>query len=244
MTTPVLFHAEDIEAAYGKLRILDGVTITVAAGESVALLGTNGAGKSTLLRSVTGVQPLAGGRVFVDGIDVTNEGPQALLRRGLVHIPGGHCTFPALTVRESLRIAMWPFRKDAARVALAHATAFDRFPILHERLDQRAGSLSGGEQQMLALARALVHQPRMLIIDELSLGLAPSVVERLIGVVSDLHASGIALLVVEQRLATAARFTDRAYFLERGKVQFEGPTSELAGRGDLVRAVFLSGAAE
>ncbi len=241
MTDAPLFHAQDIEAGYGKLRILDGVTITVAAGESVALLGTNGAGKSTLLRAVTGVQPLVGGRVLIDGVDVTTEGPQALLRRGIVHIPGGHCTFPKLTVRESLRIAMWPFRKDAARVAEAEDVVFSRFPILQERLDQQAGSLSGGQQQMLALARALVHRPRMLIIDELSLGLAPTVIERLIEVVSDLHASGIALLVVEQRLATAARFTERAYFLERGKVQFEGPTAELTGRGDLVRAVFLSG---
>ena len=241
MTAVPLFHAEDIQAAYGKLRVLDGVTVTVDAGESVALLGTNGAGKSTFLRSVTGVQRLAGGRVLIDGTDVTSEGPQALLRRGIVHIPGGHCTFPALTVGESLRIAMWPFRKDAARVAQAHAVVFETFPILRERLDQQAGLLSGGEQQMLALARALVHQPRMLIIDELSLGLAPTVIEGLIQVVSDLHASGIALLVVEQRLATAARFTDRAYFLERGKVQFEGPTSELSNRGDLVRAVFLSG---
>lgn len=241
MTGAALFHAEGIEAAYGKLRILDGVTVTVDAGESVALLGTNGAGKSTFLRAVTGVQRLAGGTVRVDGVDVTNEGPQGLLRRGIVHIPGGHCTFPTLTVGESLRIAMWPFRKDQARMTAARELVFDTFPILRERVDQPAGLLSGGEQQMLALSRALVHGPRMLIIDELSLGLAPSVIEALIGVVKGLHARGVALLVVEQRLATAARFTDRAYFLERGKVQFEGPTSELGEHSDLVRAVFLSG---
>lgn len=242
MSDTPLFHADDIHAGYGKLRILDGVSVTVHAGDAVALLGTNGAGKSTFLRAVTGVQPMTSGRVLVDGVDVTTDGPQALLKRGIVHIPGGHCTFPTLTVGESLRVAMWPFRKDARRVAAAHDVVFDRFPILKERLDQQAGSLSGGQQQMLALARALVHEPRMLIIDELSLGLAPLVIEGLIQVVSDLHASGIALLVVEQRLATAARFTQRAYFLERGKVQFEGPTSELSNRGDLVRAVFLSGA--
>lgn len=242
MTASVLFHAEDIRAGYGKLRILDGVTVTVGAGEAVALLGTNGAGKSTFLRAVTNVQPMTSGRVLVDGVDVTSDAPQSLLKRGIVHIPGGHCTFPALTVGESLRIAMWPFRKDAGRVAAALDIVFERFPILKERIHQRAGSLSGGQQQMLALARALVHEPRLLIIDELSLGLAPMVIEGLVQVVTDLHASGIALLVVEQRLATAARFTDRAYFLERGKVQFEGPTSELADRGDLVRAVFLSGA--
>ena len=242
MSAP-LFEARDIHAGYGKLRVLDGVTVSVAAGESVALLGTNGAGKSTLLRVATGVLPLTSGRVLVDGVDATSAGPQGLLGLGIVHIPGGHCTFPALTVGESLRLAMWPFRKDGPRVAEAREVVFERFPVLRTREGQRAGSLSGGEQQMLALARALVHRPRMLIIDELSLGLAPVVIENLIEVVSDLHADGVALLVVEQRLATAARFTDRAYFLERGKVQFEGPTAELADRGDLVRAVFLSGAA-
>ncbi len=242
MNTPPLFHADDVHVSYGKLRVLDGVSIDVGAGESVALLGTNGAGKSTFLRSVTGIQPLDSGRVEVDGDDVTGAGPQDLLARGIVHIPGGHCTFPQLTVDESLRIAVWPFRKDKARVDTARARVFERFPILEARRTQAAGSLSGGEQQMLALARALVHDPRMLIIDELSLGLAPAVIEGLIEVVTDLHADGIALLVVEQRLATAARFTDRAYFIERGKVQFEGPTSELNDRGDLVRAVFLSGA--
>lgn len=241
MTAP-LFEARDIHAGYGKLRVLDGVDVTVDAGESVALLGTNGAGKSTFLRVVTGVQPLSAGRVLVDGEDVTDAGPQDLLRRGVVHIPGGHCTFPELTVDESLRIAMWTFRRDAGRVASARDRVFERFPILSERRSQAAGSLSGGEQQMLALARALVLEPRLLVIDELSLGLAPAVIESLIDVVTDLHAEGIALLVVEQRLATAARFTDRAYFLERGTVQFEGPTAELSSRDDLVRAVFLSGA--
>ncbi len=242
MTPSPLFRAHGIHVAYGSLRVLAGVSIEVQAGESVALLGTNGAGKSTFLRAVTGLQPLAAGRVELDGIDVTGAGPQQLLAQGVVHIPGGHCTFPKLTVDESLRIAMWPFRNDHDRVNAARERVFTRFPILGQRRTQAAGLLSGGEQQMLALARALVHEPRLLIIDELSLGLAPSVIEGLIEVVLDLHAEGIALLVVEQRLATAARFTDRAYFIERGQVQFEGPTEELHHRGDLVRAVFLSGA--
>lgn len=243
MSAP-LFEAEDIRAGYGKLQVLDGVTLSVAAGESVALLGTNGAGKSTLLKVATGVLPLTSGRILLDGTDATHAGPQALLERGVVHIPGGRCTFPALTVGESLRVAMWPFRRDPSRVAAAREAVFDRFPVLREREGQLAGSLSGGEQQMLALARALVHRPRLLIIDELSLGLAPRMIEELIEVVSGLHAEGVALLVVEQRLATAARFTERVYFLERGKVRFVGPTDELADRDDLVRAVFLSGATE
>lgn len=239
-----LLRAEGIHVAYGKLEVLGGVTITVDAGEAIALLGTNGAGKSTFLRAISGVQPMTAGTVTFDGEDVTGQGPQSLLDRGVVHIPGGHCTFPRLTVAESLRVAMWPYRKDAARVAQALERVHARFPILHERRDQLAGSLSGGEQQMLALGRALATRPRLLIVDELTLGLAPAVIEGLVGVVAELHDEGTALLIVEQRLATAMRITDRAYFLERGQVQFEGPTSELGDRDDLVRAVFLTGATE
>lgn len=239
-----LLHAEGIHVSYGKLEVLAGITVTVDEGEAVALLGTNGAGKSTLLRAVSGVQPMTAGTVTFDGDDVTGQGPQSLLERGVVHIPGGHCTFPRLTVAESLRVAMWPYRKDAARVATALDRVHDRFPILHDRRDQMAGSLSGGEQQMLALGRALATRPRLLIVDELTLGLAPAVIDGLVSVVTELHEEGTALLIVEQRLATAVRITDRAYFLERGQVQFEGPTSELGERDDLVRAVFLSGATE
>jgi ABC-type branched-subunit amino acid transport system ATPase component len=236
-----LLSCRGIEFAYGQLQVLFDVDFTVDDGEMVALLGTNGAGKSTLLRAVTGVLPMTG-RLVLDGDDVTGLGPQALLARGVVHVPGGHCTFPRLTVAESLRVAMWSFRHDRGRVAAALDRIHERFPVLLERRGQLAGSLSGGEQQMLALARALANEPRLLLVDELSLGLAPIVIERLVEVVRDLHADGVALLIVEQRLATAARITDRAYFLERGQVRFEGPTSELGDRNDLVRAVFLSGA--
>ncbi len=238
-----ILRAEDIHVSYGKLEVLAGVTISVDPGEAVALLGTNGAGKSTFLRAISGVQAMTAGRVLVDDEDVTGRGPQHLLERGVVHVPGGHCTFPRLTVAESLRVAMWPFRHDRARVAEALERIHDRFPILHQRREQLAGALSGGEQQMLALARALATSPRLLIVDELTLGLAPTVIEQLVSVVAGLHAEGTALLVVEQRLATAVRVTERAYFLERGQVRFEGPTAELTERNDLVRAVFLTGAA-
>ncbi len=236
-----LLVAEDVHVSYGKLHVLQGVTIRVGHGDAVALLGTNGAGKSTLLKAVSGVLPMRG-RVLLDGDDVTGSSPQSLLARGVLHVPGGHCTFPRLTVAEALRVATWPFRRDAARVRDALGRIHDRFPILADRADQPCGSLSGGEQQMLALSRALASPPRLLIVDELSLGLAPVVIEGLVSVVRELHEQGTALLVVEQRLATAMRITDRAYFLERGGVQFEGPTSELADRDDLVRAVFLTGA--
>jgi branched-chain amino acid transport system ATP-binding protein len=236
-----LLQAEAVAVAYGKLEVLSGVSISVGAGEAVALLGTNGAGKSTLLRAICGVQPMKAGRVIFDGDDVTHAGPQGLLSRGVVHIPGGHCTFPRLSVDESLRIAMWPFRRDTARVNAARERIYERFPILAERGAQMAGALSGGEQQMLALARALAAQPRLLIVDELSLGLAPAVIEGLVNVVAELHDAGSALLLVEQRLAIAERVTQRAYFLERGHVRFEGATSELRDRDDLVRAVFLTG---
>lgn len=239
----MILQARDLVVGYGKLRVLDGISIGVDAGESVALLGTNGAGKSTALKAMSGLLPVESGQILVDGDDVTGASPAMLLDRGIVHVPGGHCTFPAISVEESLRVAMWPFRKDAARVAAGTARVYDRFPVLGERRDQLAGSLSGGEQQMLALSRALVHDPRLVIIDELSLGLAPTVVETLAEVLAGLRADGVALLIVEQRLATAIRLTERAYFLERGRVQFDGPTADLRDRGDLVRAVFLSGAA-
>ena len=234
-----LLSVEDLHVAYGSLRVLDGVSIHVDHGESVALLGTNGAGKSTLLRAATGLLPTSRGRIALDGDDVTDASPAALLARGVVHIPGGHCTFPDLTVAESLRIACWPFRGDRGRVSAAQERVFERFPVLANRRSQAAGSLSGGEQQMLALARALVHEPRLLVIDELSLGLAPAVIDQLVGLVAEIHATGVAMLIVEQRLATATRLADRAYFLERGQARFEGPTADLLERDDLVRAVFL-----
>ncbi len=241
MTAPIL-ETVDLRVSYGKLNVLAGVSVQVFDGEAVGLLGTNGAGKSTLLKAACGMLPIEGGSVLIAGEDMTKASPRAILDRGLVQIPGGRATFPSLTIDESLRVAAWPFRKDKGRVQAGFDRVFETFPILGERRSQLAGTLSGGQQQMLALARALVQDPKLLIIDELSLGLAPIITAGLVEIVKSIQGGGVAVLLVDQRLATAIEMTDRAYFLERGQVRFDGPTAELAERGDLVRSVFLAGA--
>jgi ABC-type branched-subunit amino acid transport system ATPase component len=228
-----------LSVAYGRVRVLDNVHLRVDAGETVALLGTNGAGKSTLLRAVSGIVPPIRGRVFLGGEDVTGRRAHEIVRRGIVQMPGGRATFPGLTVEQNLRIGATgiPRSDRASRTR----EVIELFPWLEARRDQLAGSLSGGQQQMLALARALVARPRLLMIDELSLGLAPVVVAQLLEVVAGLQRRGVSLLVVEQHVDLALSFASRAYFLERGRVRFEGPAADLRGNRELLRAVLLTG---
>jgi branched-chain amino acid transport system ATP-binding protein len=234
-----LLTVEGLHVAFGKVRVLESVDFRVGAGEVVALLGTNGAGKSTLLRAVSGLIRPTAGRVEFDGADVTGARPVELVRRGLVQMPGGRATFPGLSVEENLRVGgiTGPRAERPARMG----EVLELFPWLAERRSQLAGSLSGGQQQQLALARALMSRPRLLMIDELSLGLAPVIVEQLLAVVEELRRSGVSIVIVEQHVDMALAFADRAYFLERGQVRFEGPASDLHGRTDLLRAVFLTG---
>jgi len=238
--TPLL-EVEGLAVAFGKVRVLEEVDFRVDEGEVVALLGTNGAGKSTLLRAVSGLLRPAAGRVRFDGTDVTGARPADLVARGLVQMPGGRATFPGLSVDENLRVGGITVGR-AERPARV-AEVLELFPWLAERRTQLAGSLSGGQQQQLALARALMSRPRLLMIDELSLGLAPIVVEQLLEVVEGLRRSGVSIVIVEQHVDMALAFADRAYFLERGRVRFDGPAADLHGRTDLLRAVFLTGAA-
>lgn len=238
--TPLL-EVEGLAVAFGKVRVLEEVDFRVDEGEVVALLGTNGAGKSTLLRAVSGLLRPAAGRVRFDGTDVTGARPAELVARGLVQMPGGRATFPGLSVDENLRVGGITVGR-AERPARV-AEVLELFPWLAERRTQLAGSLSGGQQQQLALARALMSRPRLLMIDELSLGLAPIVVEQLLEVVEGLRRSGVSIVIVEQHVDMALAFADRAYFLERGRVRFDGPAADLHGRTDLLRAVFLTGAA-
>jgi branched-chain amino acid transport system ATP-binding protein len=240
VTADALLDVRDLRVAYGRVTVLHGVSISVAAGELVALLGTNGAGKSTLLRAVSGVLRPSGGTVHLDAEDVTAARPAALVRRGLVQMPGGRATFPGLTVAENLRIGAItvPPAERSSRVDEVVAL----FPILGDRLGQLAGSLSGGQQQQLALARALMPRPRVLLIDELSLGLAPTIVSDLLDVLERLRSEGMAVVLVEQHVDLALDVSDRAYFLERGEVRFDGAAADLRGRTDLLRAVFLAGA--
>ena len=238
--SPSLLSVEALDVRYGRVRVLEGVDLTVDPGETVALLGTNGAGKSTLLRAVSGILRPSAGRILLGGDDLGGRRPAEVVRRGVVQMPGGRATFPGLTIEENLRIGGITVPAEERRVRTDEVLAL--FPILAERRRQAAGTLSGGQQQMLALARALMTRPRLLLIDELSLGLAPTVVAQLLDVLEQLRVEGTALVLVEQHVDLALSVADRAYFLERGQVRFAGPAAELAGRTDLLRAVFFAGA--
>ncbi|HYH50428.1 MAG TPA: ATP-binding cassette domain-containing protein [Acidimicrobiia bacterium] len=233
--------ARGLDVAYGSLQVLFGVDFDVRRGEVVALLGTNGAGKSTLVRALSGLTPAKRGTVAFDGQDVTGQSPEHLARLGIAHAPGGRGVYPGLTVGENLRLAMWTFRSDRSRCEEATERVFGLFPILRQRAAQPAGLLSGGQQQMLALAQALAPDPRLLVIDELSLGLAPAVVEELLDVVSHLKGGGLTTILVEQSVTVALHLASRAVFLEKGTVRFSGAAAELAQREDLLRSVFLEG---
>jgi ABC-type branched-subunit amino acid transport system ATPase component/ABC-type branched-subunit amino acid transport system permease subunit len=233
--------ARGLDVAYGSLQVLYGVDFDVRPGEVVALLGTNGAGKSTLVRALSGLTPPRKGTVTFDGHDVTGASPEHLARLGVAHAPGGRGVYPGLTVGENLRLAMWTFRADKQRCEEATERVFELFPILRQRAAQPAGLLSGGQQQMLALAQALAPDPRLLIIDELSLGLAPTVVEELLDVVAHLKGGGLTTILVEQSVTVALHVASRAVFLEKGTVRFSGAATELAARDDLLRSVFLEG---
>ena len=239
-----LLVCEGVQVAYDKVKVLFGVDLTLERGEIVALLGTNGAGKSTLLKAISGLVDPAAGRIVFDGSDITHSGAVATAKLGIVQVPGGKAVFPTLTVAEHFKAAAWLYSKEpAGEVAARTHEILQMFPRLGERWDQMAGNLSGGEQQQLGLGMAFVARPRLLIIDELSLGLAPTVVEQLLGIVRRIHATGCSIIVVEQSVNVALTLADRAYFMEKGEVRFSGPTAELLERGDILRSVFLEGAA-
>ena len=240
--TPVVLSCQKVEVSYGPVQILFGVDLDVHEGEIVALLGTNGAGKSTLLKGASGLVKVGGGAVLLDGDAITGEPAEAVARRGMSLMPGGRGVFPTLSVEENLRLGAWMIRKDHRAVAEAKARVIDLFPILRQRGHQQAGNLSGGEQQMLSLAMALMVKPKVLMIDELSLGLAPTVVAQLLDVVKVLHATGTTIVVVEQSVNVALELAERAVFLEKGEVRFSGRTLDLLDRPDILRSVFIAGA--
>ena len=228
-----LLELRDVKARYGPIRALHGVSLTVDEGEVVALLGANGAGKTTTLRSVSNMVRTNGEIVF-DGSRLTRRSPEFVARRGIAHVPEGRGLFPELTVWENLRMG--------ARGRLADKEAervVEAFPWIERRRDQQAATLSGGEQQMLALARALASKPRLLMLDEPSLGLAPTIVRELFGIVRRLNEEeGLTVLVVEQNATIALSLASRAYVLEVGKVAVEGTSDELE-RHEAVRKSYL-----
>ncbi|MHB1854741.1 MAG: ABC transporter permease subunit [Acidimicrobiales bacterium] len=234
----------DVDAAYGQVQVLFGVNLDVRRGEVLGLLGTNGSGKSTSLKVASGLLGARGGRVIFEGDDVTGLDPVARVKRGLAMVPSGRGVFPSLTVAENLRLGGWLARRQPEFLAATTERILGLFPALGRRMGTLAGSLSGGEQQMLTIAQALYSRPKLIMIDELSLGLAPTVVSELLRVVRELAESGVTVVVVEQSLNLAVSITDRAVFMERGQVRFSGATAELSRRPDLVRSVFLGGPAE
>lgn len=228
-----------VDFSYGPVQILFDVSFEVAKGECVALLGTNGAGKSTILRVVAGLGTPSRGAVRHHGRSITYVSPEYRTQLGLRVLPGGKGIFADMTIRENVEMAAWIKRKDKAELARCVESALAMFPELEERSDERASSLSGGQQQLLAFAQTLATEPEILIIDELSLGLAPIMVERLVQLITDLRATGLTIIVVEQSLNVALAIADRAVFLEKGHVRFDGPLRDLVERQDLARAVFL-----
>ena len=234
-----LLSVHGVEAAYGQSPVLFGVDVAVADGGIMALLGTNGAGKSTILRVVAGLLPPTRGRVTFDGRDITVLAAVERVKAGIALVPGGRGVFASLSVRDNLRLASWLYRRDADRFRRELDRVLALFPVLRERLDVDAGDLSGGQQQMVAIAQGLISCPRLLMIDELSLGLAPTVVADLLGVIRQVNRDGTTVLIVEQSVNLATTMADEAVFLEKGQVRFSGRTAELAARDDIVRAVFL-----
>ncbi|MHB8669244.1 MAG: MFS transporter [Acidimicrobiales bacterium] len=232
-----------LDFSYGPLQVLFDVDLTVDEGEMVALLGTNGAGKSTLLRVISGLGLPDRGTVRFSGVDITFVDAERRTRMGISQVPGGRGVYRPLTVLENLRVIGYSRGRDRRKLEQGLEATFEAFPRLAERRSQPAATLSGGEQQMLALARAYILQPRLLLIDELSLGLAPKVVAELLDIVRRINANGTAVVVVEQSVNIALSLVNHAYFMEKGEVRFDGTATDLLARPDLLRSVFLEGAA-
>ena len=236
-----MLQVRNLSAGYGHVRVLFGVSFSLARSETVALLGANGAGKTTLLRTLGGLLMPTEGAVRLGARNVTFSEPETRFRNGMVQLRGGEGTFAPLSVGDNLRAALIGTGMRRAEVLKRRDEVLTVFPALADRLDDPARDLSGGQRQMLALAMVLQHRPELLLIDELSLGLAPIVVQELLGALARLREQGRTMLVVEQSVSLALDLADRAMFLENGRVIFEGRSEELQQRQDLLRAAFLGG---
>ena len=221
-----MLEIDDLVCCYGKVQALKRVSLTVGKGELVALIGANGAGKTTMLRTISGLLPSSAGRLIFEGEDITRASPRHILSRGIAHCPEGRHVFPDMTVRENLEMGCY-LRRDAGKVAAELERIFQSFPVLAERRRQIAGTLSGGEQQMLAISRALMSGPKLILFDEPSLGLAPNIVERTFEIIRRIRAEGAIVLMVEQNAYAALDMCDRAYLLESGTLTLQGTGREL-----------------
>ena len=236
-----LLEVEGLVARYGRITALEGVSLTVNEGEIVTLIGANGAGKTTTLRAISGLVRPAGGSVRFEGRDITRLAPNDIVRAGIGHSPEGRRVFPRMSVRENLELGAYT-RTSKAEIAADTERVLAIFPRLKERYEQKAGTMSGGEQQMLAIGRALMSRPRVLLLDEPSLGLSPKLVQTIFEVIRDINARGTTVLLIEQNARQALAIAARGYVLEVGKIAYSGPAAELAA-SEAVRAAYLGGAA-
>jgi branched-chain amino acid transport system ATP-binding protein len=233
-----MLELETISARYGAIRALEGVSLTVSAGQVVCLLGANGAGKTTTLNCISGVVPLASGSIRFEGEDVGGLSIDKLVARGIVQVPEGREIFPELSVADNLLLGQWLHRRKPGADSLERV--YDYFPRLKERSAQHAGTLSGGEQQMLMIGRALMARPKLLLLDEPSLGLSPVLIEQVFAIVTRIHADGVPILLVEQNARVALAASQYGYVLENGEIRLHGVASELAENPE-IRAAYLGG---
>jgi branched-chain amino acid transport system ATP-binding protein len=212
---------EGLECRYGKVAAVRDLSLEVRKGELVSLIGANGAGKTTTLKAISGVLASSAGRIVFEGEDITRATARRVLQLGIAHCPEGRRVFPYMSVRENLEMGCY-LRRDAAGIEADMRRLYERFPILHERRNQAAGTLSGGEQQMLAISRALMSRPKLVLFDEPSLGLAPNIVERTFDIIRQIRGEGVTVVMVEQNALAALELSDRSYVLEQGRVSLAG----------------------
>ena len=234
-----LLEVDGINAFYGNIHALRDVSLSVEDGEIVTLIGANGAGKTTTLRAISGIVRAAGGRIQFEGEDITRASPRRVLEMGIAHCPEGRRVFPYMSVRENLEMGCF-LRTDRAGIEADFEKIFARFPVLAERREQAAGTLSGGEQQMLAISRALMSRPKLVLFDEPSLGLAPNIVELTFEIIQRIRADGVTVVMVEQNAAAALELSDRAYVLEQGRVTRTGSGNTLLNDPEVKKA-YLGG---
>ena len=234
-----MLEINDMVCGYGQITALRGVTLSVKAGQLVALIGANGAGKSTTLRAISGLVPPRSGTMTFEGEDITSASPQKVLTKGIAHCPEGRRVFPHMTVAENLDMGAY-LRSDSSEITADRDRIYGEFPRLAERRKQAAGTLSGGEQQMLAIGRALMSRPRLVMFDEPSLGLAPNIVERTFAIIRAIRDAGTTVLLVEQNAFAALEMCDHAYLLEAGRVVLSGKGSDLI-ENEHVRRAYLGG---
>jgi branched-chain amino acid transport system ATP-binding protein len=239
MEAPTVLEIRNLVCGYGKITALKGVSLTVREGQLVALIGANGAGKTTTLRSISGLLRASSGQILFDGEDVTGASARRILSLGIAHCPEGRRVFPHMSVEENLEMGAY-LRSDGAEVARDMSRIFEQFPRLAERRAQVAGTLSGGEQQMLAIGRAMMSKPKLILFDEPSLGLAPNIVEHTFAIIEEIRAAGTTVLMVEQNAYAALEMCDYAYLLESGTLALEGSGRTLIADPH-VRAAYLGG---